>query len=341
LVKRNTGGSTGEPLGFYSDELAGAIDDAHHRYLYTIMGYKNGDVIADSGGIFIPKKLRDKNIYWLKYPKNTVWEDLGYSALYLTDSTIKYYIENLLEVKPAILRGYPSFWNKIAEYILSENIKLNFKVKGVNLTAEMCSDEQKENIEKAFSIMVYFEYGHSEMSVFCYTDDTTYTYKSSPIYGYVEVIKDNGEPASLGEEGEIVATSFCNRGMPFIRYRTGDRGVVSYRNGGIVHFKKIQGRTQDYIISRDNQKIFLTALIFGQHFKSFRKISKWQLIQNNIGKVTIKIVKLEGYSQDDENEIKEKIQNVANIELNFDYVNEIPLTQRGKHMFLIQNIGSV
>ena len=341
LTKRNTGGSTGEPLEFYSDKMAGIIDNAHHRYLYNIMGYKNGDIIVSCGGIFIPEKLRDKNIYWAKYLKNNVWGQIGYSALYLTDSTIKYYIKNLLDIKPVILRGYPSFWNKLAVYILSKNIKLDFKVKGVNLTAEMCSDVQRENIEKAFSTMVYFEYGHTEISVFCYTDDVSYTYKSSPVYGYVEVIKDNGEAVVANEEGEIVVTSFCNRGMPFIRYKTGDRGVVSYRNGGIVHFKKIQGRTQDYIICKDNQKIFLTALIFGQHFKAFRKISKWQLIQNKIGKVTIKIVKLEGYSQEDENEIKEKIQDVANIDLYFDYVNEIPLTQRGKHLFLIQNIGIV
>ena len=341
LLKRNTGGSTGEPLEFYSDRLAGVIDDAHHRYLYTIMGYENGDVIADSGGIFIPKRLRNKNIYWVKYPKKTVWGHIGYSSLYLTDFTIKYYIKNLLEVKPAILRGYPSFWSKIADYILFNNIKFDFKVKGVNLTAEICSDEQRENIEKAFSTMIYFEYGHSEISVFCYTDDISYTYKSSPIYGYVEVIKENGEPALENEEGEIVSTSFCNSGMPFIRYKTGDRGVVSYRNGGIVHFKKIEGRTQDYIICKDNQKVFLTSLIFGQHFKAFRKISKWQLVQNEPGKVTIKIVKLEGYSQNDENEIKKKVQNVANITLNFDYVDEMPLTQRGKHMFLIQNIRSI
>jgi len=338
LIKRNTGGSTGEPLEFYSDILAGAIDDAHHRYLYSLMGYKKGDVIADSGGIIISKRRRNKNIYWIKYPPNTVWGNVGYSALYLKSSTIEYYIKDILERKPVILRGYPSFWNTIAEYILFNNIKLEFKVKGVNLTAEMCSSEQMKNIEKAFSTMVYFEYGHSEMSVYCYTHDSSYIYKSSPIYGYVEVIKDNGKSAEINEEGEIIVTSFCNRGMPFIRYKTGDRGIVSDRIGGIVYFSKILGRTQDYVISKDYQKVFLTALIFGQHLKAFKNISKWQLIQNEIGKLNIKIMKLKEYSQEDENEIQAKIQNITNIELNFDYVDDIPLTQSGKHMLLIQNI---
>lgn len=338
LIMRNTGGSTGEPLEFYSDILAGAIDNAHHRYLYNLMGYKKGDVIASSGGIIISKRRRDKNIYWIKYPSNTVWGNVGYSALYLTSSNIEYYIKDILVRKPVILRGYPSFWNKIAEYILFNDIKLDFKVKGVNLTAEICSSEQMRNIEKAFSAMVYFEYGHSEISVYCYTHDSSYIYKSSPIYGYVEVIKDNGEPVEINEEGEIIVTSFCNMGMPFIRYKTDDRGIVSDKIGGIIYFSKILGRTQDYVISKDNQKVFLTALIFGQHFKAFKKISKWQLIQNEIGKLTIKIVKLGDFSQEDENEIQTKIQNITNIELNLDYVDELPLTQSGKHMFLIQNI---
>lgn len=338
LFKRNTGGSTGEPLEFYSDILAGAIDNAHHRYLYNLMGYKKGDIIASTGGIIISKKRRNKNIYWIKYPSNTVWGNIGYSALYLTNSNIKYYIKDILVRKPAILRGYPSFWNRIAEYILVNDIKLDFKVKGVNLSAEICSNEQRKNIENAFSTMVYFIYSHSEISVYCYTHDSSYLYKSSPIYGYVEIIKDNGKSAEINEEGEIVVTSFCNKGMPFIRYKTGDYGIVSDKIGGIVSFSQILGRTQDYVISKDKHKVFLTALIFGQHFKAFKKISKWQLIQNEIGKLTIKIVKLGDFSQKDENEIQEKIQNVADIELNFDYVNDLPLTKNGKHMFLIQNI---
>ena len=338
LFKRNTGGSTGEPLEFYSDILAGAIDNAHHRYLYSLMGYKKGDVIASAGGIIISKRRRNKNIYWIKYPSNTVWGNVGYSALYLNSSNIKYYIKDILEKKPAILRGYPSFWNKIAEYILFNDIKLDFKVKGVNLSAEICSNEQRKNIENAFSTMVYFVYSHSEISVYCYTHDSSYVYKSSPIYGYVEVIKDDGESAKINEEGEIIVTSFCNMGMPFIRYKTGDRGIVSDKISGIVYFSKILGRKQDYVISKDKHKVFLTALVFGQHFKAFKKISKWQLIQTEIGKLTIKIVKFGDFSQEDENEIQAKIQNITNIELNFDYVNDLPLTQSGKHMFLIQNI---
>jgi len=339
LVKRNTGGSTGEPLEFFSDKMSGFVDNAHHWYLYSLMGYKKGDVIIGSGGTVIPQNLRNNNIFWLKESKDSVWGEYDFSVLYITDSNIHHYIEKIFEIKPAILRGYPSFFDKLATYIIKNNITLPFTVKGVNLTAEMCSLSQRLNIEKAFSSVVYFEYGHTEVCLYCYTHDDTYIYKSSPIYGYIEVLKEDGTDANIGEVGSIIVTGFNNHGMPFIRYDTGDMGELLYRNGGAVHFKKILGRNQDYIISKDNQKRFLTALIFGQHLKAFENINQWQLLQNEVGKVFINIVKGNLYTNEDELEILSNFQNVADIDLCFKYVENIPLTKRGKHLFLIQNIG--
>jgi phenylacetate-CoA ligase len=303
------------------------------------MGYKKGDIIIGSGGTVIAQELRDKNIFWIKEHKNSVWGEYDFSVLYITDYTIKYYIEKLIEIKPVILRGYPSFYDKLATYIIQNNIKLDFNIKGINLTAEMCSVSQRINIEKAFSTMVYFEYGHTEICLYCYTSDDSYIYKSSPIYGYIEVLDDDGIDAKIGEIGNIIVTGFNNYGMPFVRYDTGDMGELIYRNGGEVHFKKIHGRNQDYIISKDKQKVYLTALIFGQHLEAFKSIKQWQLRQDDIGIISIYIIKQDNYTFDNEKEILNNFQSVADIDLIFNYVDNIALTKRGKHLFLIQNIG--
>lgn len=341
LSKNNTGGSTGEPLEFYRDSDSGSYDNAHHWYLYSLMGYEKGDVIIDSGGTVIPRELREKNIYWIKNYEVSVWGEYCFSVLYITDENIGYYIEKFKEIRPAILRGYPSFFDRLAIYMLENKIKFDFKIKGINLSAEMCSASQRLNIEKAFSCMIYFEYGHSEVSVYCYTKDRSYIYQSSPIYGYIEVIKEDGTEAAVGEVGSIIVTGLNNYGMPLIRYDTGDIGEVFEKNGGIVKFSQIMGRSQDYIISKKNQKLFLTALIFGQHLKAFKNIKKWQLVQNEIGKVIINIVKGDFYEKEDEEDIFHNFVSVAEIDLQFNYVENIPLTQRGKHLFVIQNIGKL
>ncbi len=339
LCKRNTGGSTGESLEFYSDNMAGLNDNAHHWYLYSLMGYEKGDAILGCSGTVIPQKLRDKNIYWLREAKNSVWGEYDFSVLYLTDLNIHYYIDKLIALKPTILRGYPSFFDKLATYIIENDIKLGFEIKGINLTGEMCSISQRINIEKAFSSMVYFEYGHTEICLYCYTSDDTYVYKSSPIYGYIEVLKDDGTDVEIGEVGNIIVTGFNNHGMPFVRYDTGDMGELLSRNGGTIEFKKILGRNKDYIVSKDGQKVFLTALIFGQHLQAFKNIVKWQLKQELIGVVSIMIVRNSNYTNSDETEILKNFQSVADIQLKFKYVDEIALTKRGKHLFLKQNIG--
>jgi phenylacetate-CoA ligase len=337
LRRSNTGGSTGEPLEFYTDNYSSSVDNAHHKFLYHLIGYKQGDIIADSGGIKIDEKLLHNNIYWIKYPAGTIWGHYGFSALYLNSSNIKHYIQKLLEIKPAIIRGYPSFVNEIAEYLLIHNIKPGFTVKGINLTAEYCSDQQKENIKKAFSAKIYLEYGQGEKTVYCWSDGESDLLKSSPLYGYVEVVDNEGKPVSPGEEGEIIVTGLCNYSMPFIRYKTGDRGIPGSINGGIVTFKKVTGRTQDFILDKNSNKIFLTALIFGQHFKAFKNIRQWQIVQNNPGKIDILVVKGENYTPGDEMEIVSKIKNTADIEVNVIYTEEIKKTSSGKKLFLIQN----
>ena len=335
----NTGGSTGEPLEFYTDLYSSAVDDTHHKFLYHLMGYRKGDIIISSGGIKLSDKLINKNIYWTKYPRGTIWGHWGFSALYINKKNVQFYIEKIIELRPSIFRGYPSFLNELSLFILENDIHFNFKVKGLNLTAEFCSDEQRNNIEKAFNSKVYFEYGQSEKTVFCYSNGSSYFYKSSPIYGYVEVLNVKGEDVLLGEEGEVVVTSLCNYAMPFIRYRTGDRAILKSRHGGIVEFETILGRTQDFIIDNKNQKVFLTALIFGQHFKALRNILQWQIVQEKIGFIEINISKSTRYSENDEKEIITKIKNIADVDIRVNYVVDVNKTKRGKLLFVIQKLN--
>lgn len=338
LVRRNTGGSTGEPLEFYSDRNACALDLAYHKFLYRKIGYHPGDVIAAAGGITIPKRYRDKNIYWTRQSRYNIWYHIGFSGIYLNDNTVGYYFEQFVRSRPAILRGYPSFWDTLARYILARGIKIDFKVKGANLTAETCLPAQREAIETAFNTKTFLEYGQTELSLFCYTDGSSYTYQTAPLYGYIEVIKDNGEYANEGEEGDVIATSLCNLGMPFIRYKTGDRIVVLRRAGGMVWFNDFQGRTQDYILDKDNQKVALTSLIFGQHFKAFKNIVRWQFQQEEIGKVCLKVVKGPSYNQEDEKEIKGIIAGSSRVDLDIRYVDQISTEKNGKFLFLVKRM---
>ena len=67
-------------------------------------------------------------------------------------------------------------------------------------------------------------------------------------------------------------------------------------------------------------------------------IRKWQIEQFEIGKLVINVIKGDNYSNADEKEIYNLFEKLGNVHSVFNYVDEIPLTPRGKSKMLIQHL---
>ncbi len=78
---------------------------------------------------------------------------------------------------------------------------------------------KKEYVEKIFNTKVFSFYGHSERLVIAGECEYSTEYHVEPLYGYCEIIDEQGAASQFGE---IVATGFLNNDMPLIRYKTGD-----------------------------------------------------------------------------------------------------------------------
>ncbi len=97
-------------------------------------------------------------------------------------------------------------------------------MKTVLLSAEYVSRESREQMEKAWGCKIFEHYGMTEMGLGCAV--------SCPVLEgchvreadlYLEIIDPKtGMVLPDGQEGEVVFTTLTRRGMPFIRYRTGD-----------------------------------------------------------------------------------------------------------------------
>jgi len=340
--KVNTGGSTGEPLEFFAANIMVVILAAIQRSFYEkIMGYRTGDKVAAFAGTSIPEEDLRNHIYWKKCGDDIPFGRLSYSSQHLTPVTMPYYLEHLFELKPSVFRGYPSFINDIAVYMLKRGINIPFKIKGIELGSENIFDWQIANIKKAFNCGVFLQYGHTEGCALAHTFDDSFQYQCYPFFGLVEVLDANGNQVKENEPGEIVVTGFYSFPQPFIRYRTGDMAIFGGEDKGVVKLNKIIGRTQDFIYTKEKERIALTALIFGQHFQAFKNIEKWQLVQNTPGEILIKIVKTKDFNQNDQEEIRNKFKSICNIDPSFEFVDRVLLTKRGKFKFLIQNFDIV
>lgn len=335
LIPRFTGGSTGQPMKFYTDAWGPKIDTAQHEYLYNLIDNSSHPLILSLVSLDLPDQKIKNAIYWEKNRrKGKTYGDWILSSKYLNPLTAPTYIKFINKIQPTLLRGYPSAVHKLALSILQDNLLLTKIPSGIILTSELCTPVQRSDIEKAFKCEVTMEYGHKEISVFCYTPKGEDEYISSPLYCYTEVLNADGKDTPIGETGRIVTTGFCNSGMPFIRYDTGDLAEISYRNGGIIKLKKILGRSQDYLIDSSGKKRYLIGTLYGQALKAFDNIEIWQFCQSSPGIVKVKVVRKQAYGDEDEKELKGILEQFSKFKFDFEYVESIPKTKIGKHLFV-------
>ena len=331
----NTGGTTGVPLIF---PVSSHHEYTHHEFAFKLFGYKKGDKIVSFDGTVLPKEKTDKNLFWRNINRRSFpYGKVKLSSLYLNNETALIYISKLNDIKPDFIRGYPSAINFLALFMLENNIRFEFELKGAFLTAENILPNQILSIRNSFNCPVALEYGHSEVSVFAYTIDDTYEYYCSPFYGYTEVIGGNGKQVQIGKVGEVVVTGFYNKALPFIRYKTGDLALYNGEKDGITRLKRIEGRTQDYLLNKEGEKVFVVGLIYGGHHYFLNNIKKWQIYQDRLGFIEIKIVKGVEFSLEDEYSIKELFLKKEHIESKIEYVDKIELTSGGKSRLIVQN----
>jgi phenylacetate-CoA ligase len=142
---------------------------------------------------------------------------------------------------------------------------------------------------------------------------------------------------------EIVSTSFINRAMPLLRYRTGDIAVDPFgwddtcacgmRGPGC---KQIIGRIDDLFITPDGRRIGRLDHVF----KGIRHVTAAQIIQHSVTRTEIKIIRAPQYTTEDEVMIRrhflERVGDTA--ELTFSYTDTIPRTTRGKFRAVVSHV---
>lgn len=332
-----TGGSTGEPFRFL---LSGGYEKAFGLRKWKEYGFQKNDlIIAMDGTCFEEDEIKSG-----KYIKQVSDTDIPFgshamSSLYLTNDNASEYCRTINKYRPAFLRGYPAFIYSIASYAEALDIKMDGFLKGVELTSETAAPYQIEKIRAIFNAPVFLQYGHSEACVFAYTIDEQYKYRVEPLYGYVEVLDDNGNHVKENEVGEVVVTSLHNYAMPLIRYKTGDYAEYGGKDDRYMYLNRVLGRTQDYIYTSRGDKKLLTALIFGQHCPAMGRIRKWIIEQFQPGEILVHIEKAEGYCKRDEIDLLTLFSSLGDVTVSFHYTSNIPLTPRGKSKMIIQHVS--
>jgi len=169
-----------------------------------------------------------------------------------------------------------------------------------------------------------------------------------PTYGYVEF----GEPDEDGLR-EIIATSFHNRVMPLIRYRTGDKVRLAETSGiggalAEVRLKSPQdwpcavefaGRDQEFLVTATGRQISLTT--FNMHDDIFDGLYAIQFRQDVPGTAELCYVPSPQFQASRLPMILSRVQKKTGDDLSVVLVevSETTKTPAGKHQWLVSTLG--
>lgn len=321
-IKVYSTGTTGKMMTIFTDTVARQRNYAFFARFFKTVGLNIFARKATfSANIIVPVSQTCPPFWRYNISQNNIL----FSAFHMSDDNLMYYADTLLKFKPEIIDSYPSTIYTLAKYLLDQGID-TINPKAIVTSSEVLPNEWRELIEKAFKCKVYDQYGCAEMCISAgqckegnyhlYTD-----------YGYLEVIKD-GHPVEPGTIGEIVCTSFINPVMPLIRYRLGDIGGVTSKvcscGSPFPVMHKPEGRTDEFIITRDGRKIGRIGTVFkGYPVKAFL------IIQEDFNYLKVIIEKGEGYSDSHTNKIKEDMKSRILTEMKIDVIFDNNIVGRG------------
>jgi phenylacetate-CoA ligase len=233
---------------------------------------------------FEKEKLKVRYGKWLR---NEVW----FNTFKMTPSNMDDCVNTLNAFKPNQILSYVEAIYELSRFIKRSGLKV-YSPDAILSTAGTLYPQFRETLKEALNAPVFNRYGSREVGdIACECDHHEGLHISAPTH-YVEILKENDEPAMPGESGEIIITLLTNFAMPLIRYRISDTAVWSEqscscgRNWPLI--KNVTGRVDDTFVTKEGARIdggYFTQLLY-----FYGWIQKFQVVQEDYDFIRFEIV---------------------------------------------------
>jgi phenylacetate-CoA ligase len=159
----------------------------------------------------------------------------------------------------------------------------------------------------------------------------------------VETLAEDGRPVGPGGAGEIVVTHMATGDFPFVRYRTGDVGMLDDADcpcgRGLPVLKEIQGRSTDFVVASDGTVMHGLALIYV--LRALPGIERFKIVQHDRMRTEVLVVPGTGYLSSNDVEIRAQFRRRLGIGVGVEIhrVNEIPREASGKYRYVVSKVA--
>lgn len=339
LARFNTGGSSGEPLIFYIGNLRVSHDVAAKWRATRWWGVDIGDPEAVIWGSPIELGSQDK----IRLLRDKFLRTHLIPAFQMSTDKLDGFIRQIRQIKPKMLFGYPSALAHIASHAEKQAIAMSdLGIKVAFVTSERLYDHQREKIETVFGCPVANGYGGRDAGFIAHQCPQGGMHITAEDI-IVEIIDPQGRVLPIGELGEIVVTHLATRDFPFIRYRTGDMGILSDKpcscGRGLPLLEEVQGRTTDFVVAQDGTILHGLALIYV--LRDLDGVDAFKITQNSLDETRVQIVRSPDYQQVVAeariiDTFKKRLGSTVNVII--EYTDQIAKEKSGKFRYVISHV---
>jgi phenylacetate-CoA ligase len=338
-----TGGSTRNPLQFYLQKhVSRPKEFAFIQDFRARVGAGAHEMVLALRGRTVPSAAHPGGAIWMYEP---IKRQLILSSDHLEKRFMPAYAEALALHRPAYIEAFPSALYPLARWLAANPLpEFTRGVKGVMLFSENVYGYQMEKFREVFGCPIVAHYGHSERVLMAASMPDDERYFFWPQYGHFELLDAENRPITQpGKLGFVVGTSFDNKVMPFVRYRTGDLAMLSEREHpdlpGFPACERIVGRLQEFIVCRDHRLVSITTIGVA-HFPELAAVETIQYEQDRPGTLVLRVVADHELSVEQRSRIARAVaaKTQGGCDVIVVQVDRIARTPRGKSRMLIQNM---
>ncbi|MGZ8291816.1 MAG: phenylacetate--CoA ligase family protein [Telluria sp.] len=288
LARFNTGGSSGEPLVFYIGKERVSHDVAAKWRATRWWGVDIGDPELVVWGSPIELGAQDS----VRAVRDGMLRTSLLPAFEMSEAKLDGFVAEIRRRRPRMLFGYPSALSHIARHARARGVRMDdLGIRVAFVTSERLYDEQRAQISGAFGCPVANGYGGRDAGFIAHQCPAGSMHITAEDI-VVETIGPDGKPAAPGTAGEIVVTHLATGDYPFIRYRTGDVGVLGDKQcacgRGLPVLQEIQGRSTDFLVAQDGTIMHGLALVY--ILRDLPQVKAFKIVQESLDLTRVQVV---------------------------------------------------
>lgn len=337
LNRAKTGGSTGVSLNLFFDEHCQQLRNAAQMYADNLAGWHIGSrVAAIWGNPPVAKTFKQRVRSYLL--ERTIYLD----TMDLNPTSMSNFVTEWKQFQPKVIFGHAHSIYVFAKFILESKIT-DVNPAGIVATSMMLLDHERIAIEKAFGCKVTNRYGCEEVGLIAVECDQHRGMHINSPHIILECLDGNDQPVKSGNAGKLVITDLNNYGMPLIRYRVEDVGVLTERKCSCGRttpmLEKLEGRVADFLKKPDGGQVAGVSLV-ERTLTKIRGIEQMQLVQAELFEIQINRVKGSEYNDQTDKLLIDELRQVFDQRVNLviNNVEKIPQEKSGKYRFSICKI---